>query len=57
MSIIIFQGSYFRGKEVAKNWLKIRVCMYFPGHSFWRPPKFNIPEIKLIRAIQDAPRS
>ena len=27
-----------------------------PGKSFWKPrQEFNIPEIKLIRAIQDAP--
>jgi hypothetical protein len=56
--ITISRGSYSRGKEVAE---KLCVKLGFPCVSreiiLKASEHFNTPEIKLIRAIHDAPLS
>ena len=57
MSIItISRGSYFRGKEVAEKLAKkLGYACISRDILLEASEEFNIPEIKLIRAIQDAP--
>jgi cytidylate kinase len=57
MSIItISRGSYFRGKEVAEKLAKKLGYECISREILLEASEeFNIPEIKLIRAIQDAP--
>jgi cytidylate kinase len=57
MSIItISRGSYFRGKEVAEKLAqKLGYECISREILLEASEEFNIPEIKLIRAIQDAP--
>ena len=55
--ITISRGSYYRGKEVAE---KLAASLGYECISreilLEASQEFNIPEIKLVRAIQDAPK-
>jgi len=55
--ITISRGSYYRGKEVAE---KLAAILGYECISreilLEASQEFNIPEIKLVRAIQDAPK-
>ena len=54
--ITISRGSYFRGKEVAEKLAqKLGYACLSREILLEASEEFNIPEIKLIRAIQDAP--
>ena len=54
--ITISRGSYFRGKEVAEKLAqKLGYACLSREILLEASAEFNIPEIKLIRAIQDAP--
>jgi hypothetical protein len=54
--ITISRGSYFRGKEVAEKLAeKLGYRCISRDILLEASEEFNIPEIKLIRAIQDAP--
>ena len=54
--ITISRGSYFRGKEVAEKLAqKLGYVCISREILLEASEEFNIPEIKLIRAIQDAP--
>jgi cytidylate kinase len=57
MSIItISRGSYFRGKEVAEKLAeKLKYECISRDILLEASEEYNIPELKLIRAIQDAP--
>ncbi len=54
--ITISRGSYYRGKEVAEKLAeKLEYSCISREILLEASEEFNIPEIKLIRAIQDAP--
>jgi cytidylate kinase len=54
--ITISRGSYYRGKEVAEKLAhKLGYACLSREILLEASAEFNIPEIKLIRAIQDAP--
>lgn len=54
--ITISRGSYFRGKEVAEKLAqKLGYACISREILLEASAEFNIPELKLIRAIQDAP--
>jgi cytidylate kinase len=54
--ITISRGSYFRGKEVAEKLAeKLGYACISREILLEASEEFNIPEIKLIRAIEDAP--
>ena len=54
--ITISRGSYYRGREVAEK-LAAKLCYECISREILleASKEFNIPEIKLVRAIQDAP--